>query len=248
MTPEDYFYQVFDSLPRQGPGCPGATKKVWSYLPALPKDAKILDIGCGSGAQTRVLAELSGGTITATDNHPAFIDAVARWAQTPGLHGRIRTLTASMDALPVEPGQFDLIWSEGAIFILGFEKGLLAWKPFVKKGGHIVASDAVRFEAEIPAPIAQAWEGWGYPLLTEQERAEQVRSAGFRLVATYRLPEAGWERHYLVPLQARVDELKKSGGDAPALQAVLDTCEEEIAMYRQYKRYYGYTFFVMQNE
>ena len=77
MTPEDIFYQVFESLPRQGPGCTGATRKAYSYLPPLPQDAKILDIGCGSGTQTRDLAALTSGTITAVDNHQPFLD----WSQ-----------------------------------------------------------------------------------------------------------------------------------------------------------------------
>jgi SAM-dependent methyltransferase len=247
MTLPQFFYTIFESLPRQGPGCTGATRKAFSLLPPLKKDANVLDIGCGSGTQTRDLSSLTGGTITAVDNHQPFLDAVDAWVRKAGLGKRVRTLCASMDALPFEPGSFDLVWSEGAIFIVGFEKGLAVWKPLVKKGGFIVVSDAVRFEKEIPEPIAKAWVGWGYPLLTEEERADQVRRTGLRLVATYRLPEAGWLEHYFAPMQAKVDELKKTHGGDPAQKAVLDFCQEEIAMYRKYKQYYGYTFFIMQN-
>jgi 2-polyprenyl-3-methyl-5-hydroxy-6-metoxy-1,4-benzoquinol methylase len=52
----EFFYQVFEFLPRQGPGCTGATRKVWFCLPPLPDGAQVLDIGCGSGTQTRDLA------------------------------------------------------------------------------------------------------------------------------------------------------------------------------------------------
>ncbi|MDO9325011.1 MAG: class I SAM-dependent methyltransferase [Methanoregula sp.] len=248
MTPEEFFYQVFESLPRQGPGCTGATRKAYSYLPPLPGDAKILDIGCGSGTQTRDLAGLTSGMITAVDNHPPFIDAVTAHAQKDGMTGRIKATCASMDALPFEPGQFDLVWSEGAIFIMGFEKGLRAWKPFVKKGGFLVVSDAVRFEANPPAELMQYWESVGYPLLSEQERAEQIHPLGLRLVAMYRLPEAGWWENYFVPMLSRVGELRKTRGSDPACAAILDNLEHEVEMYRKYKRYHGYTFFVMQNE
>jgi len=146
MTPEELFYQVFESLPRQGPGCTGATRKAYSYLPTLPKDAKILDIGCGSGTQTRDLSTLSSGTITAVDIHRPFIEAVSKMAKDEGMEGRIKTVCASMDALPFESGQFDIIWSEGAIFIIGFEKGLATWKPLLKKGGYIIVSDAEWFD------------------------------------------------------------------------------------------------------
>ena len=150
MTPEEFFYHIFESLPRQGPGCTGATRKAYSYLPPLPYRAQILDIGCGSGTQTRDLAGLSTGTITAVDNHQPFLNSITKQSKTDGMDGRIKTVCASMDALPFENGQFDLIWSEGAIFIIGFEKGLTTWRPFVKKGGYMVVSDAAWFESNPP--------------------------------------------------------------------------------------------------
>lgn len=248
MALNEFFYQIFEHLPRQGPGCPGATKKAYSYLPSLPNDAAILDIGCGSGTQTRDLAGLTSGTITAVDNHQPFIDAVGKKAKEAGMDGRIKPLCASMDALPFEPGQFDLIWSEGAIFIIGFEKGLTTWKPFIKKGGYLVVSDAAWFEPNPPKELVQWWETEGYIPLTEDQLREQVRNAGFKLLATYRLPEAGWWDNYYVPMLARIADLRKTHGSDPSCAAILDSLETEAETYRKYKRYYGYTFFVMQNE
>jgi len=247
MSLPPFFYQVFESLPRQGPGCAGATKKVFSLLPPLPDDAKILDVGCGSGTQTRDLARLTGGTITAVDNHQPFLDAVNKKADEDGTAGRIKTVCASMDALPFEPGQFDLIWSEGAIFIVGFENGLNLWKPFLKKGGYMVVSDADWFEPGPPEELVKWWESEGYVPVPEDEMKERVTRAGLRLIATYRLPESGWWENYHVPMLARIAEFRKTHGTDPAHAALLDALEHEADMYRQYKRYYGYTFFVMQN-
>ncbi|MFA6332977.1 MAG: methyltransferase domain-containing protein [Methanoregula sp.] len=248
MTLDPFFYQVFESLPRQGPGSSEATRHVWSLLPPLPGNAKILDIGCGSGTQTRDLAALTGGTITAVDNHQPFLDSISAWANANGPGGRIRTRAASMDALPFEPGQFDLIWSEGAIFIMGFAEGLRAWKPFVKKGGYIVVSDAAWFEPNPPQELVHWWETEGYIPKTEDALREQVKNTGLRLIATYRLPAAGWWENYYVPMRARIAELRKTHGSDPAHAALLDSLEHEAEMYRKFRNYYGYTFFVMQNE
>jgi ubiquinone/menaquinone biosynthesis C-methylase UbiE len=248
MTPEELFYQVFESLPRQGPGCTGATRKAYSNLPTLPKDANILDIGCGSGTQTRELAELTSCIITAVDNYQPFLDILTIRAKKDGLSERIRLLYASMESLPFEKEQFDLIWSEGAIFIMGFEKGLRAWKPLVRKGGFIVVSDAVPFEADPPVELMQYWEKRGYSLLSEQKRMEQINREGLRLIAMYRLPEAGWWEDYYIPMLSRVADLRKTYGNDPKLAAILDSFELEVEMYRTYSKYYGYTFFVMQNE
>ncbi len=247
MTLPPFFYQIFESLPRQGPGCAGATKHVFSLIPSLTDGAKILDIGCGSGTQTCDLAGLTTGIITAVDNHQPFLDTLNARAKEAGLQGRIRTVNASMDALPFEPGQFDLIWSEGAIFIVGFENGLCTWKPFLKKGGYMVVSDADWFEPNPPAELVQWWESEGYLPVSEDEMKGRVNRAGLRLVATYRLPEAGWWENYHVPMLARIVELKKTHGSDPADAALLNALEHEAEMYLKYKRYYGYTFFVMQH-
>ncbi|WP_321505686.1 methyltransferase domain-containing protein [uncultured Methanoregula sp.] len=247
MTLDEFFFQVFEYLPRQGPGCPGATEKVFSCLPALPGKPSVLDIGCGSGTQTRDLARLTSGTITAVDNHQPFLDMVNKKAEEEGTNVRIKTVWASMDALPFEPGQFDLIWSEGAIFIIGFEKGLAAWKPFLKKGGYMVVSDAAWFEPNPPRELMTWWESEGYVPKTEDELKEQIKNAGLSLIRIYRLPEAGWWDNYYVPMLARIADLKKTHGSDPASAAILDSLGHEAEMYREYKRYYGYTFFVMEN-
>ncbi|HSA37768.1 MAG TPA: class I SAM-dependent methyltransferase [Methanoregula sp.] len=246
MIPDSFFYQIFESLPRQGPGCSGATRKAWSFLPPIHKNAAVLDIGCGSGTQTRELASLTPGTIVAVDNHQPFLDTLVEKAGRDGTGWRIKTICASMDALPFEKGRFDLIWSEGAIFIIGFENGLKTWKPFLKKGGFMVVSDADWFEHNPPQELLQWWEKEGYVPASEDEMKERVNRAGLRLIATYRLPEAGWWDNYYVPMLARIAELKKTRGADPTCAAILDSLEEEAEMYRKYKRYYGYTFFVMQ--
>ena len=152
-----------------------------------------------------------------------------------------------MEALPFEAGLFDLIWSEGAIFIIGFEQGLTAWKPLVKRGGHLVVSDAAWFEPDPPHELVQWWEKEGYVPGTEDQLREQVRKVGLKLLTTYRLPEAGWWDNYYVPMLSRVAELRKVHGADPALAAILSSFDHEAEMYRKYRKYYGYTFFIMQN-
>lgn len=247
MTPEEFFYYIFSPLHRLGPGCFGATKKALSYIPSLPENARILDIGCGRGAQTRDLADLTKGTITAVDNYQPFLDAITSRTQQEGLEKRITTRYASMDDLPFTEGEFDLVWSEGAIYLMGFENGLSSWRSLVKKGGYIVVSDIAWFLKNPPPELIQFWKNENCIVNTEEEKREQIDRTGLTLIATFRLPESGWWEHYYVPLLLRVAELKEKYGKDPVFAPILASCEYETEIYRKYKQYFGYTFFVMQN-
>jgi hypothetical protein len=60
------------------------------------------------------------------------------------------------------------------------------------------------------------------------------------------LLEAAWWEHYYVPLLQWIHELKKTYGGYPEFGPILSSSENEVEMYRKYRRYYEYTFFVMQ--
>jgi hypothetical protein len=48
-----------------------------------------------------------------------------------------------MNEVEFEPSSFDVVWSEGAIYLMGFESGLARIKEFVKPRGYVAVSDAV---------------------------------------------------------------------------------------------------------
>lgn len=246
MTFEDCFHQVFLSLPRQGPGYSEATRKAWSMIPSPPPHPNILDIGCGTGTQTRDLAALTGGTITAVDIYESFLEKIAEWAGQEGLSQRVRTVQASMDDLPFGREEFDIIWSEGAIDIMGFETGISLWKQYCKPGGCIVVSDLTYFESPAPKELIDFWKPYGVTVYTEEEKTRQISGAGLQLLEMFRLGEKGWLEHYFEPMQKVIEKLRNEKGDVPECAAVLDALEHEAVIYRKYGKYYGYTFFVMR--
>ncbi len=246
MTSEDYFHQVFCALPRQGPGYPEATRKAWSLIPSVPPHPKILDIGCGTGTQTRDLASLTDGTITAVDIYEPFLEKVAELAQREGLSNRIRTVRASMDDLPFDRNEFDIIWSEGAIDIMGFGKGVSHWKQFCKKGGYIVVSDLTLFESPAPEELIEFWKPYGVTAYTEEEKTTQISDAGLQLLHMFRLEEKGWKKHFYEPMLKVIEKMRKEKGDIRECADILDALEQEAVMYRKYGKFYGYTFFVMR--
>ncbi len=65
----EFFWVIHSGLPREGPGDNKSTRKAYRMLKDLPKNPRILDVGCGPGMQTVELAKLSGGQIVALDFH-----------------------------------------------------------------------------------------------------------------------------------------------------------------------------------
>lgn len=125
--------EYFSYVERQGPGSPEATLKALSFIDNLTPNSKIADIGCGTGGQTMVLAQNTPGTILGIDLFPLFVNIFNRNAAKLGLTDKAKAIVGSMDNLPFQDEELDLIWSEGAIYNIGFERGLTEWLRFLKK-------------------------------------------------------------------------------------------------------------------
>ncbi len=125
MTELELIIDLHKNSERQEPGSKKDTLKALDFLD-LPSDQKlkVADIGCGSGGRTITLAKNLNGQITAVDLFPEFLTELNEKSQKLGLMDKIVTLEKSMEDLPFKNGEFDIIWSEGAIYNIGFEIGL----------------------------------------------------------------------------------------------------------------------------
>ena len=59
----EYFYELFEALPRGAPGDKESTRRAFNTIPNPSEQPLILDIGCGPGVQTIELSKLSKGRI-----------------------------------------------------------------------------------------------------------------------------------------------------------------------------------------
>ena len=144
MTYLELLIDFHKDAKRQGPGCAESTLKALQLTNLnLSKNLKIADIGSGTGAQTIELAKHTKGTITAVDLFPQFLKRLKLNAKNLGLENKIVCIEQSMENLNFSPNSFDLIWSEGAIYIMGFEKGIKVWSKFLKKDGYSHISEAI---------------------------------------------------------------------------------------------------------
>ncbi|MCI2237563.1 class I SAM-dependent methyltransferase [Paenibacillus sp. TRM 82003] len=239
--PTEVFWRAHHGLPREAPGSEATTRLLLHLAGALPGEPAVLDVGCGTGPATVLLAQLTGGHVTAVDLHEPFLDAVAARARAAGVSDRVRTLAASMDEIPLPHGSVDLLWAEGSAHVIGFDAALSAWRPLLAPTGVLVLTEAEWLTPD-PAPAARAFWRAGYPAMrTTAGNVDAAQRAGWTVHATHVLPESDWDEYY-GPLSARLDQLRREGVPEDLLARV----GEEIAVRAAHGGDYAYTGYVLR--
>lgn len=233
----------FKRVDRQGPGGERETLLATSLIPAFDKPIHIADMGCGKGSQTFVLADRYDAEIEAVDLLPEMMDGIREQSLRRGMESRVHPVQASMDALPFQREMFDLIWAEGSIFIMGYEKGLRYWHRFLKPGGFVAVTDCTWFGKKRPANMK--WIEDNLPEIdTVEHKIGLMEEAGYEPFAHFFLPETCWTKNYYEPMRPVMDTfLKDHAGEADA-QIFIDRLKEEMAYYEANKDCFGYVFYI----
>lgn len=241
----DYFMELYGSLPRAGPGDNASTRKAYGMIQDMPSGPRILDIGCGPGIQTIELAKLSGGVVVALDLMPQMIARVEEAAAEQGLSDRIETVQMDMKKMDFPDNSFDLIWSEGAIYLIGFKKGLEKIRRFLKPGGYVAVTEAVWLKSNPPADVVKLWEE--YPEIDHIDvKLKVIADLDYREAGHFVLPDSSWTEPYDDHLEKRADELEPVWAENPVAIEVIQEARFEIEIFRKYHEYYGYCFFIMR--
>ncbi|CEA14156.1 class I SAM-dependent methyltransferase [Methanobacterium formicicum] len=239
-------YDYFSNTERQGPGSPEITLKALSFIDGLTTKSKIADIGCGTGGQTMVLAQNTASEIIGVDLFPEFIKQFNQNIQKQNLQERVKGVVGNMEDLPFQEEELDLIWSEGAIYNIGFERGLREWRKYLKKGGYIAVTENTWFTDERPNEIQDFWQE-AYPEIdTISNKVAQMEKAGYLPIATFVVPEACWTYYYEVQhpqMQESLLEKENYQGNKSAEEFIAYQ-RYEADLYRKYKAYYGYVFYI----
>ena len=249
------FYRLYEGLPRQGPGSDELTLRALEAIGPLAPSPRVLDLGCGSGRQTLVLARALQTRVVAVDNHAAFLEDLERRAAAASLGHLVEPVCADMGSYldsslsacsgPLAPpgGRFDLIWSEGAIYILGFDEGLRTWRRWLAPGGRLVVSECSWLVDDPPAEIRSFWEA-AYPTMgTISVNCDIAHQAGFDVLDAFPLPASAWWDYYR-PLLARVDDLEPEARGNGVLARAIAEVRQEVELFERYGATYGYVFYL----
>jgi len=195
----------------------------------LPKldNPRILDVGCGSGVPTMELARLSNGEIIGLDIDQSALDILTKKTIRAGLSDRVKTTNHSVLNMEFAKESFDIIWSEGCIHVVGFEKGLREWRRFLKPNGYMVVHDG---QDNI------------------DEKLEQISSYGYKLLGHFLLSVDTWWVEYFVPLKKLVAETLAKYGDDPKILEAVGSSQREIDRFKENPERNGSVFFIMRRD
>jgi SAM-dependent methyltransferase len=244
MATMSTWWRLNGELEQQGPGSDESTLRAFDSLGPLPETPRILDMGCGPGRQSLALAGAAGGTIVAVDLLPPFLRQLEARSREAKLSDRIHAVCADMNHPPLTAGSFDLLWSEGAVYIPGFEAGLTRWRELLRDGGLAAVSE-FSWVAEPPRETRAFWEA-AYPAVADVEtnRARAER-AGYEVISTFELPLGDWHAYY-DPIEARAIQLQREYEDDPASLAILSGHREEMRVLEASEGSYTYVFYLLR--
>ena len=247
MEEEKYIRALIElhrGLERQGPGDTDFSNFIISQIPELPTNPRIADIGCGAGAGALFLAEKFQSKVRAVDFSREFLDELEDRSRQQGLERLIETVECDMGNLNWEPATIDLLWSEGAAYIITFEGALKAWRPLLASNGIAVISELNYFSGEVPEPVKDFMQQVYPAIKTEQENCDLIQSSGYTVIGTHRLPSKAWWNNYYGPLKKNIESFRNSNDSA--MQSVISETEEEMEYFEKYDKYYGYSFYIMK--
>ena len=238
------FFEVFETLPRQGPGNRACAAKALAFCRDLPPSPAVIDLGCGVGGQTLHLAELTSGTIVAVDSHAPSIERLCATVAEYGLSQRVSPIVGDLANLEQPPASFDLVWSEGALYNIGIESALRVCHRLLRPGGYLAFTDAVWRKENPPPEVKASFEG-DYPTMGRvPDILAAIEICGFSLINHFTLPDKAWWDDFYTPMRRRIKELRGSYADDDEALAVLDQLAQEPEMHQRYSDYYAYEFFV----
>jgi ubiquinone/menaquinone biosynthesis C-methylase UbiE len=203
------------------------TRKAFEMLPKIDKP-RILDIGCGSGIPTLELARLSNGEIVGIDLDEAALNVLNEKARKLGLSSRVKTINCSLFDLEFPDESFDVIWAEGALAPIGFERALKEWGRILKIKGYMVFHDDVR---------------------DKERKLKAISNCGCVLVDHFHLPNDAWWTEYYEPLEKKIHEVLTKYKDDPKVlevEQVVKSYQNETNAYKKNPKAFRSIFYIIQ--
>ena len=230
---------------RQGPGSNEQTKCAISLAGLSGTERLIIvDMGCGTGASTLVLAKELNAAITAVDFLPEFLERLDEKAEKKDVAHKITTLAMPMEEASFADSSVDVIWSEGAIYNIGFEKGIRDWYRYLKPGGILAVSELTWLSETRPEEISRHWHNEYPEVAKASEKIAHLERNGYTPLGYFILPDSCWMDSYYTPMQQRFASFLDKHNFSKEAKEIVASEEREISLYQRYKEFVSYGFYI----
>jgi len=235
---------------RQGPGSDEHTLLAMTIARLQDRQDRltIADIGCGTGSQTLVLAKHLNADIYAVDLFPEFLSVLDEKAIQSDLKSTIHSIACSMDDLDFAPESLDVLWSEGALYNMGFGQAIAYQQPFLKKGGLMACSEVTWLTQERPKVLEDHWQAEYAEMGDAGDKIQVLSQHGLNLVGYFTLDETCWMDNYFIPLQDSFEAFLARHNHSKEARQLVASEQQEIALYEENARYISYGFYIARKE
>jgi SAM-dependent methyltransferase len=140
----------------------GAELRAWLLFHLPPRGDRAVDLGCGTGVHTALLAERYDDVL-GVDLSAPMVDFARRARPRPNVRYERRDLR---DVAPDPDGRFDLVFSANTLHHVELDSALHRIRSLVRPGGKVLLVDVVDDRPQVPRSWlrAQAWRMFGTDL------------------------------------------------------------------------------------
>ncbi|RYL91608.1 class I SAM-dependent methyltransferase [Sporolactobacillus sp. THM7-4] len=162
------------------PGGRRLTEGIINRASIKPGDS-ILDVGCGTGATSALLAEKIHADVTGIDFHPGMVKRAKKRSMESGLSFKV--LQASAEELPFEDHTFDWVLSESVTAFTDSSRSVPEYLRVLRPGGKLIAVE-MTLEKSLPLSDTEGIQNlYGVQrLYTENDWKAVLERAGFTSV------------------------------------------------------------------
>jgi SAM-dependent methyltransferase len=151
-----------------------------------------------------------------------------------------------MASLPFVENQFDMIWAEGSIYIIGYHRAMSEWKKYLQTKGYLVFTDCVWMQENPPLELVKYWNNEGLKLPTINQIKEKAVESGYEVITHFTLSHASWRKEFYDHIDKVLEVVKQKYKGNVEAQDTFFAIDKEIEVFDKYHEYFGYEFFVLK--
>ncbi len=182
----------------------------------LGNGSKVLDLGCGNGGATLLLAREFGCSVVAADSDAAALDALSRRLRSQSLDARVEPLKVDFAQLTFADGEFNLVLAP-ANPVYSFSDAATKLRRYLPPRGRLLICHPVRVAQQIAPALTDYWERrLGRPLMFPRELLQILAESGYEPEGVEALSESELDELYR-GLDQRASKLPKDAQERSAL-------------------------------